>query len=94
LLGFLALVAAAGGAAGTVVLRRKRMSKRDEKESRKKGISVWARPNMPVTFRAELMPGRSREERTFRVKELLPSGRVTLQNFSGEHAQQEFEAIK
>lgn len=59
-----------------------------------KGVSVWARPNMPITFRAELMPGRNREERTFRVEELLTSGRVTLQNFSGEHSEREFEPVK
>ncbi len=51
---------------------------------------VWARPGMLVTFRAELMPGRDREERTFRVKELLPSGRVTLDGAIGEHAEREF----
>ena len=38
------------------------------------------------------MPGREREERTARVKELLPSGRVTLYEVAGEHAQKEFEA--
>lgn len=69
------------------------MDKKKDNTS-KKGVSVWARPNMPVTFRAELMPGRSREERTFRVNELLPSGRVTLHGFVGEHAEQEFEPIK
>ena len=89
ILGFLALTTAAAGAAGTLLLRRKRMKKNNETNQEKQ--SVWARPNMPVTFRAELMPGRSREERTYRVKELLSSGRVTLKDFSGEHAEQEFE---
>jgi len=56
-------------------------------------LSVWARPGMTVTFRAELMPGRDREERTARTKELLPSGRVLLQEVEGEHAQNEFERI-
>ncbi len=51
----------------------------------------WARPGMEVTFRAELMPGRSRAERAFRVTSLLPSGRVTLEGVSGEHAESEFE---
>ena len=55
---------------------------------------VWARPGMTVTFRAELMPGRDREARTARVKELLPSGRVLLHEVAGEHAQNEFDAIK
>jgi hypothetical protein len=52
---------------------------------------VWARPGMRVTFRAELMPGRDREDRTFRVKELLPSGRVSLHDVDGEHTETEFE---
>ena len=55
--------------------------------------SRWARPGMTVTFRAELMPGRDREERTARVKELLPSGRVLLHEVAGEHAQKEFDPI-
>jgi hypothetical protein len=49
---------------------------------------------MPVTFRAELMPGRDRRERTFLVKELLWSGRVSLQVAGGEHAEKEFEPIQ
>jgi len=55
---------------------------------------VWARPGMPVTFRAELMPGRDRHERTFQVKELLPSGRVSLHGADGEHAEKEFEPVQ
>jgi hypothetical protein len=54
---------------------------------------IWARPEMPVTFRAEIMPGKNREERTFRVKEVLSNGRVTLHKFAGEHLKNEFEAI-
>jgi hypothetical protein len=49
---------------------------------------------MEVVFRAELMPGRDASERTFRVQELLPSGRVVLQNFAGEHAEKEFERVR
>ena len=55
--------------------------------------SIWARPEMPITFRAETMPGKSREERTFRVKEVLRNGRVTLHDFAGEHRESEFEAV-
>jgi hypothetical protein len=58
-----------------------------------KPAGVWARPGMTVTFRAELMPGRDREQRTARVKELLPSGRVLLHEIAGEHAQKEFDPI-
>ena len=60
----------------------------------KKATGVWARPGMPVTFRAELMPGRDRNQRTFMVKELLPSGRVSLQGVDGEHTEKEFEPIQ
>ena len=49
---------------------------------------------MMVTFRAELMPGRERDERTFRVKELLSRGRVLLQGVDGEHAEKEFEPVQ
>ncbi len=52
------------------------------------------RPGMLVTFRAELMPGRDRHERTFRVKELLSSGRVSLHGVDGEHAEKEFEPVQ
>ena len=55
--------------------------------------NVWARPGMEITFRAELMPGKSREERTFRIKEVLRNGRVTLHDFSGERRQSEFEPV-
>lgn len=66
------------------------MSNNDQKNN---NSSVWARPQMEVTFRAELMPGKSREERTFRIKEVLPNGRVTLHDFFGERRQSEFEPI-
>jgi hypothetical protein len=55
--------------------------------------TVWARPEMSVTFRAEIMPGRDREKRTFRIKAVLSNGRVTLYDFIGEHRQGSFERI-
>lgn len=55
--------------------------------------NIWARPEMEVVFRAEIMPGRSREERTFRVKDFLPNNRVTLYDFPDEHRKSEFEPI-
>jgi hypothetical protein len=54
---------------------------------------TWARPEMLVTFKAEIMPGRSREERTFRIKQVLPNGRIILYDFIGEHRQGAFEPI-
>jgi len=68
--------------------------KRNNVHVEKKSSHVWARPGMPVTFRAELMPGRDRNQRTFVVKELLSSGRVSLQGVDGEHAEKEFEPVQ
>jgi len=68
--------------------------KRKNVQATKKVGDVWARPGMPVTFRAELMPGRDRHERTFFVKELLWSGRVSLRGVDGEHTEKEFEPIE
>src|SRR6267142_6174840 len=90
LIGGLAVAAGAVGAAGAY-LKKKNMEVRRRPQKRR--ADVWARPGMRVTFRAELMPGREREERTFKVKELLPSGRVALHGTGGEHAAAEFEAL-
>lgn len=57
------------------------------------GQNVWARPEMEVTFRAEIMPGKSREERTFRIEKVLRNERVILRDFAGEHRQSSFEPI-
>ena len=92
LLGALALAVGALGATGALFRRRRKMSAKQQRAS-ENPMSVWARPGMVVTFRAELMPGRDHEGRTVRVKELLPSGRVLLQEVEGEHAQNEFERI-
>jgi hypothetical protein len=86
LLGGLALGAGAIGAVNAYWKRNV--------QTQRKASDVWARPGMPVTFRAELMPGRDRHERTFLVKELLPSGRVSLHEVDGEHAEKEFEAVQ
>ena len=84
LVGGLAIGAGAVSAASALLKKKKVQPKR---------IDVWARPGMLVTFRAELMPGRDRRGRTFRVKELLSSGRVSLHGADGEHAEKEFEPI-
>ncbi|MBA3769909.1 MAG: hypothetical protein H0X08_05340 [Blastocatellia bacterium] len=57
------------------------------------GADTWARPEMNVTFRAEIMPGKSRDQRTFRIERVLPNGRVILYNFLGEHREGAFETI-
>jgi hypothetical protein len=85
-------LAFAAGALGTgVFLRKRKTMGAKQQRAYDNPQSVWARPGMTVTFRAELMPGRDREQRTARVKELLPSGRVLLHEVDGEHAQNEFE---
>ena len=90
-LGATALAAGALAAAGAYLKKKKGKMGMQQQRAREKDL--WARPGMVVTFRAELMPGRDREHRTARVKELLPSGRVTLHEVAGEHAQNEFESI-
>lgn len=87
LLGGLALGAGAIGAVNAYWKRKNVLTE-------KRAGDVWARPGMPVTFRAELMPGRDRKQRTFLVKELLPSGRVSLHDVDGEHAEKEFEPVQ
>ena len=87
LLGGLALGAGAVGAVNAYW-------KKKNVQAEKKTGDVWARPGMQVTFRAEVMPGRDRNERTFLVKELLASGRVSLHGADGEHAEKEFEPIQ
>lgn len=85
----LSSLAVAAGTFGTALLVRKRV--------KSKGVANgnrWARPGMLVTFRAELMPGRDGSERTFRIKELLPSDRVLLDGVAGEHMKNEFERIR
>jgi hypothetical protein len=89
-LGGIAVAVGSLGAIGALAIKKSRAGR----EIRNTAADVWARPGMSVTFRAELMPGRDRSERTFRIKELLSSGRVLLQNTGGEHAEKEFEQIR
>jgi hypothetical protein len=90
-LGGIALAAGAVGAIGALMIRNNSAwtKRRGKRESH-----IWARPGMQVVFRAELMPGRDGSQRTFRIQELLPSGRVVLENFAGEHAEKEFEPVR
>ena len=90
--GFALLVGGAGAFGVALLLGRGPRGSRGE--SAADGRDSWARPGMSVTFRAELMPGRGHAERTFRVAELLPSGRVRLEGAGGEHAENEFEPTR
>jgi hypothetical protein len=94
--GFALLVGGAGGFGLALLLGRglKGQGGASADEARGRPHDGWARPGMSVTFRAELMPGREHAERTFRVAELLPSGRVRLEGAGGEHAENEFEPIR
>jgi len=49
---------------------------------------------MSLTFRAELMPGRERIERTFQVDRVLKNGRVELIDLEGQHSILEFEPLQ
>lgn len=55
--------------------------------------NVWARPQMQITFRAEVMPGKNKEERTYKITQVLSNGRVILEGFAGEHRESEFEPV-
>jgi hypothetical protein len=86
------------GAVGAALLLRRRDGVEKGKsiypEYNRRETDRWARPGMPVTFRAELMPGRSSAERTFHVLEVLPNGRVMLEEFTGDHTESEFEPLR
>ena len=92
LLSGLAIAAGAAGTVGALLLKGAGKERGPRVRSRKN--DVWARPGMQVVFRAELMPGRDSSTRTFRVTELLPSGRVLLDGVAGEHNEKEFEAVR
>lgn len=86
---FLKSAALAVGTLGLGLWIQKRRRRRADAQA-----YVWARPGQQLTFRAELMPGRSRAERTFRVRKVLPNGRVVLDGVGGEHAEAEFESAR
>ncbi|MBC7909086.1 MAG: hypothetical protein H7Y30_01210 [Pyrinomonadaceae bacterium] len=54
----------------------------------------WASTGMPLTFRAEVMPGRERARRTYTVARVLANGRVELSGLFGQHGEAEFESVR
>ena len=48
---------------------------------------------MRLTFRAEVMPGRETNERTYEVARVLRGGRIELANLVAQHAITEFEPL-
>ena len=65
----------------------KRKRRGQKHESDLGGFAV----GMRITFRAEVMPGRETNERTYEVTRVLTSGRIELANLQGQHAITEFE---
>lgn len=61
--------------------------------SRKHELAKGPAVGMRLTFRAEVMPGRETNERTFEVTRVLVSGRIQLANLQGQHAITEFEPL-
>lgn len=51
----------------------------------------WTSVGTYLTFRAELMPGRDTQERTFAVARVLSNKRVELAGLAGEQTEAEFE---
>lgn len=73
-----------------VFKRRKRRSRL--RKNQLMAVSAWANVGMQLTFRAELMPGRESDQRTFTVARVLTNGRVELRGLFGQHAETEFES--
>ena len=69
--------------------KRKTRSQRDRRAT----VSGRASVGMPLTFRAEVMPGREPDQRTFTVARVLGNGRVELMDMSGQHSMTEFEPV-
>ena len=63
-------------------------------QKRTQAATTWTNVGMSLTFRAEVMPGRERAERTFQVARVLASGRVELIGMAGQHTETEFEASR
>ena len=75
-----------------------RMFKRKNRKSRspqgeRTPLNGWAKQGMKLTFRAEVMPGREPDERTFTVARVLENGRVELAGLVGQHSMTEFEHV-
>lgn len=75
------------------MFKRKRL-KALRRRRKRAALHRWARAGMPLTFRAEVMPGRESTERTFTVAKVLGSGRVELVDMVGEHTETEFERAR
>lgn len=70
--------------------RKKRTARSSTKPQRPARTLISA--GMRLTFRAEVMPGRESDERTYTVACVLANGRVELKGLLGQHAETEFES--
>jgi hypothetical protein len=75
-----------------MLMLRRRLKERPAARKQQPAISTPA-AGMLLTFRAEVMPGRETDQRTFEVARVLTSGRIELANLQGEHALTEFESL-
>jgi hypothetical protein len=75
------------------VLKRKLRTPRLRRKKRTVA-QAWATVGMSLTFRAELMPGKEPDERTYTVARVLTNGRVELKDLGGQHTLTEFEAVR
>jgi hypothetical protein len=57
-------------------------------------VRSWTSVGMRLTFRAEVMPGREPDQRTFTVARVLENGQVELNGLTGQHAEAEFETSR
>jgi hypothetical protein len=71
----------------------KRTMRRLRGIGRHKSVVGGPAVGMRLTFRAEVMPGRETDQRTYEVERVLSSGRIELANFKGEHHLTEFEPV-
>jgi hypothetical protein len=71
--------------------RHRQKSRSPEKQPRL--VHDWTSVGMRLSFRAEVMPGRERERRTFTVACVLANGRVELKGLYGQHGEAEFEPV-
>lgn len=75
------------------MFKRKNRKTRSTQGERGRPVNGWASVGMLLTFRAEVMPGREPDERTFTVARVLENGRVELTGLVGQHAMTEFEHV-
>jgi len=79
------------GVSFTLMLRNKLRKLRGLRKHQ--SVLPSAAVGMRLTFRAEVMPGREKSERTFEVARVLTNGRIELATLQGQHAITEFEPL-